>query len=173
MRERRIDGEDILLVEVDASDPSIGHEVVEQRGQRHWRGPTEPIWVRIGVNDPWADNTTHPLPWFFTQYRVLPEQAMRITAYRHFPHRDTDKAIVEYDLLVVNTIKGPHVDQYDSHDQLLQANAAAQSKLAEEGEEGTGRSVAVVTTTSAEENANADKLTPELVHLDDDESAVA
>jgi len=110
-------------------DPTLGRETQEIRGKRHWRGCIEKVWIRIGINDPWTNGTLFPYSFLFEEHSIELNEGMRITAYQNFPDRDTEKALADYDLIVIHTPHGPRAHPYNTHERLLQDNAAAQEKI--------------------------------------------
>ena len=105
-------------------DGTVGNEALIQRSKRHWRC-REVAWLRFGIADPWADSVQFPHKTFFEMFKVPVEAGLRLTAYRNFHNRDTELQLVDYDLIVIRTPKGPVVHQYENHDAITQANAAA------------------------------------------------
>jgi hypothetical protein len=118
--------------EADDNDPTRGYEVITQRGKRHYAGGTERFWIKIGINDPWADNTQYPIDWFCKEYKLAPSQCLRITAYDNFPQRDSDDSTIEYDLIIMQTARGPVAQNYGSHDVLRENNAAVKKAMSQE-----------------------------------------
>lgn len=110
-------------------DPTLGRETRDIRGKRHWRGCIEKVWIRIGINDPWSNGTLFPYSFLFEEHSIGLNEGMRMTAYQNFPDRDTEKALAEYDLIVIHTPHGPRAHPYNTHERLLQDNAAAQEKI--------------------------------------------